>query len=36
VRLLPGEWPPRGDERALLAVLDGHIEVAELFDASLG
>ncbi len=33
MRLLPGEWAVNeGDERALFAVLDGHIEVVKLFD----
>jgi thioredoxin reductase (NADPH) len=33
IRLLPGDWAvSEGDERALYAVLDGHIEVVKLFD----
>ena len=33
VHLLPGEWAVNeGDERALFAVLDGHLEVVKIFD----
>jgi thioredoxin reductase (NADPH) len=33
IHLLPGEWAVNeGDERALFAVLDGHLEVVKLFD----
>src|SRR5919204_112546 len=33
MHLLPGEWAVNeGDERALFAVLDGHVEVVKLFD----
>ncbi len=33
IHLLPGDWAvSEGDERALFAVLDGHLEVVKLFD----
>src|SRR5262245_37576202 len=33
MHLRPGEWAVNeGDERALFAVLDGHLEVVKLFD----
>ena len=36
IHVLPGEWAVNeGDERALYAVLDGHIEVVKLFDGIL-
>ena len=36
ISLLPGEYPvSEGDERALFAVLDGHLEVVKIFDGVL-
>ena len=33
IHVLPGEWAvSEGDERALFAVLDGHVEVVKVFD----